>query len=108
MNHFWHFSHGSGAAEDPVSAESCRKAGELEEAAGAQLKGAEEGCRCSPGLQLCSVQGIFKYRDYINYLYIIIIICFQSQMPDPKTYKQHFENKHPKNPLPDDIKDVAV
>lgn len=29
-------------------------------------------------------------------------------MPDPKTYRQHFENKHPKNPLPDDLKDVAV
>merc|ERR1719391_1740497 len=24
-------------------------------------------------------------------------------MPDPKTYKQHFENKHPKNPLPADL-----
>jgi len=21
-------------------------------------------------------------------------------MPDPKTYKQHFESKHPKAPLP--------
>lgn len=27
-------------------------------------------------------------------------------MPDPKTYKQHFENKHPKNELPADLKDV--
>merc|ERR1719147_370982 len=25
-------------------------------------------------------------------------------MPDPKTYKQHFENKHPKNPMPEDLK----
>merc|ERR1719367_1292448 len=24
-------------------------------------------------------------------------------MPDPKTYKQHFENKHPKNPLPSEL-----
>ena len=29
-------------------------------------------------------------------------------MPDPKTYKQHFENKHPKNPLPDELKDVEA
>jgi hypothetical protein len=28
-------------------------------------------------------------------------------MPDPKTYKQHFENKHPKNELPDDLKEIA-
>lgn len=29
----------------------------------------------------------------------------KSMMPDPKTYKQHFENKHPKKPLPDNLKD---
>ena len=27
-------------------------------------------------------------------------------MPDPKTYKQHFENKHPKNDLPEDLKNI--
>merc|ERR1711971_251040 len=32
-------------------------------------------------------------------------VCM-AQMPDPKTYKQHFENKHSKMPLPDDLKDV--
>ncbi|XP_077540734.1 zinc finger protein 706-like [Haemaphysalis longicornis] len=32
-------------------------------------------------------------------------VC-KAQMPDPKTYKQHFENKHPKNPLPSDLQDV--
>lgn len=34
-------------------------------------------------------------------------ICL-AQMPDPKTYKQHFESKHPKSPLPDILKDVAA
>ncbi|UYV81942.1 ZNF706 [Cordylochernes scorpioides] len=33
-------------------------------------------------------------------------VC-KSQMPDPKTYKQHFENKHPKAPMPDELKDVV-
>lgn len=28
-------------------------------------------------------------------------------MPDPKTYKQHFENKHPKNDMPEDLKAVV-
>lgn len=32
----------------------------------------------------------------------------QSQMPDPKTYKQHFENKHPKSELPEELKDVVA
>jgi len=27
-------------------------------------------------------------------------------MGDPKTYKVHFENKHPKHELPDELKDV--
>lgn len=29
-------------------------------------------------------------------------------MPDLKTYKQHFENKHPKATLPDNLKDVQA
>ena len=29
-------------------------------------------------------------------------VC-RSMMPDPKTYKQHFENKHPKNPIPQEL-----
>ncbi|KAK4010988.1 hypothetical protein OUZ56_020108 [Daphnia magna] len=37
----------------------------------------------------------------------VCAVC-KSQMPDPKTYKQHFENKHPKNPLPADLQDVAA
>lgn len=32
-------------------------------------------------------------------------VC-RSQMPDPKTFKQHFESKHPKSQLPDELKDV--
>jgi len=38
---------------------------------------------------------------------ILCAVC-KAQMPDPKTYKQHFENKHPKNTLPDDLKDVVA
>ena len=32
-------------------------------------------------------------------------VC-KAQMPDPKTYNQHFENKHSKLPLPEELKDV--
>ncbi|KAK9878780.1 hypothetical protein WA026_023800 [Henosepilachna vigintioctopunctata] len=32
-------------------------------------------------------------------------IC-RAQMPDPKTYKQHFQNKHPKLDMPDFLKKV--
>lgn len=43
------------------------------------------------------------------FLLILINNCiyFQSQMPDPKTYKQHFENKHPKNDMPEELKAVV-
>jgi hypothetical protein len=29
-------------------------------------------------------------------------------MPDPKTYKQHFESKHPKSALPEELKSVWI
>ncbi|XP_077287085.1 zinc finger protein 706-like [Arctopsyche grandis] len=35
----------------------------------------------------------------------VCTVC-KAQMPDPKTYKQHYENKHPKNDLPEELKDV--
>lgn len=34
-------------------------------------------------------------------------VIAQIQMPDPKTYRTHFENKHPKAPLPAVLKDAA-
>ncbi|KAI6173612.1 4F5 domain-containing protein [Aphelenchoides besseyi] len=34
-------------------------------------------------------------------------VCM-AQMPDPKTYKQHFESRHPKAPLPSELVDVAA
>lgn len=34
-------------------------------------------------------------------------VC-KSQMPDPKTFKQHFESKHPKVPLPPELVDVEA
>lgn len=37
-----------------------------------------------------------------------LIVCPQSQMPDPKTFKQHFESKHPKSPLPPELEGVEA
>ncbi|KAE9551516.1 hypothetical protein FO519_005263 [Halicephalobus sp. NKZ332] len=34
-------------------------------------------------------------------------VCF-AMMPDPKTYKQHFESKHPKAPMPPELVDVQA
>uniref|UniRef100_A0A8C0CQ51 Zinc finger protein 706 n=1 Tax=Balaenoptera musculus TaxID=9771 RepID=A0A8C0CQ51_BALMU len=34
-------------------------------------------------------------------------IC-KTQMPDPKTFKQHFESKHPKTPLPPELVDIQA
>ncbi|KAL4629976.1 zinc finger protein 706 [Arapaima gigas] len=34
-------------------------------------------------------------------------VC-KSQMPDPKTFKQHFESKHPKSPMPPELVDVQA
>ncbi|KAK9729140.1 4F5 protein related disordered region [Popillia japonica] len=35
----------------------------------------------------------------------VCTVC-KAQMPDIKTYRQHFENKHPKNEFPLELKDV--
>ncbi|KTF95281.1 hypothetical protein cypCar_00002952 [Cyprinus carpio] len=34
-------------------------------------------------------------------------VC-KTQMPDPKTFKQHFESKHPKSPMPPELVDVQA
>ncbi|XP_051879443.1 zinc finger protein 706 [Pristis pectinata] len=34
-------------------------------------------------------------------------VC-RTQVPDPKTFKQHFENKHPKAPMPPELVDVQA
>lgn len=38
----------------------------------------------------------------------LVHTCVQcrAQMPDPKTYRQHFESKHSKYPLPEELKEV--
>lgn len=53
-------------------------------------------------MQLCSVSA------FVLLIITVFIVVVQTQMPDPKTYRQHFENKHPKNPLPEELKSVAV
>lgn len=50
--------------------------------------------------------GMQKKKKKYSVTVISFLLFSQTQMPDPKTYKQHFENKHPKNPLPAELKDV--
>jgi ribosomal protein L44E len=40
----------------------------------------------------------------IKALVFTCTVC-KAQMPDVKTYRHHFESKHPKNPLPDKLKE---
>ena len=47
-------------------------------------------------------QGSDQKAAALKALTIKCSVCM-ALMPDPKTYKQHFENKHPKNPLPADL-----
>lgn len=35
-------------------------------------------------------------------------LLVQTQMPDPKTFKQHFESRHPKSPMPAELVDVQA
>lgn len=59
---------------------------------------------------ICKVSRVFF--DLQLFLKIVFVTNLsrlpQAQMPDPKTYKQHFENKHPKSELPADLVDVVA
>ncbi|KAH3780906.1 hypothetical protein DPMN_158779 [Dreissena polymorpha] len=52
-------------------------------------------------------QGHDQKKAALAGLKYVCVAC-KSMMPDPKTYKQHFENKHPKLELPAELKDVAL
>lgn len=52
---------------------------------------------------------VLIYYLKIKYLnHNILSFFFQTQMPDPKTFKQHFESKHPKSPMPPELADVQA
>ena len=54
----------------------------------------------------------FSHTVYVNVDFLIFLIFLstisQTQMPDPKTFKQHFESKHPKSPMPPELVDVEA
>ncbi|GMR49155.1 hypothetical protein PMAYCL1PPCAC_19350 [Pristionchus mayeri] len=56
--------------------------------------------------KLKKAQGSDQKSAALKALTFKCTVCM-AQMPDPKTYKQHFENKHPKNPLPAELADVV-
>lgn len=43
-------------------------------------------------------------KFFLFYFLKEILIRINYFLLDPKTYKQHFENKHPKNDMPEDLK----
>jgi len=65
-----------------------------------QQKNAEKQAKAKKG-------GLDQKKSAAAALVYSCAVC-KTQMPDPKTYRQHFENKHPKNPLPEELKDVVV
>lgn len=44
----------------------------------------------------------------IQIFFFFFQMLFQTQMPDPKTFKQHFESKHPKSPKPPELVNVEA
>ncbi|RMX43890.1 hypothetical protein pdam_00011307 [Pocillopora damicornis] len=52
--------------------------------------------------KLKKAQGHDQKSAALKALVFTCTVC-KSQMPDPKTYKQHFESKHPKAALPPEL-----
>jgi hypothetical protein len=65
----------------------------------AQMKNAEKQAKLKKG------QSVDSKKTAAAALKHVCTVC-KSMMPDPKTYKQHFENKHPKSPLPEELKEI--
>lgn len=98
---------GTRSPENTIAGEGSREAGQDEEAAGPQRQRPEEGRTEGARACVCAMQGNCKpVRNIITKFILIFVHPTQSQMPDPKTYKQHFENKHPKNDMPEELKDL--
>lgn len=61
---------------------------------------------------ICKVSNFYTLSSDPSLIYVKwfchLLIPIQTQMPDPKTYKQHFENKHPKAPLPAELQAVTA
>lgn len=60
----------------------------------------------------CAISSLKFICIRFDLVFVILIVflsnCQQSQMPDPKTYKQHFENKHPKCDMPAELLEIAA
>lgn len=56
--------------------------------------------------KLKKAQGTDQKKSAAAALVYTCSVC-KTQMPDTKTYKQHFENKHPKNEMPPELKEAA-
>ncbi|KHJ96886.1 hypothetical protein OESDEN_03143 [Oesophagostomum dentatum] len=52
-------------------------------------------------------QGVDNRSAALKALHHKCTVCM-AQMPDPKTYKQHFLSRHPKMPIPDELIDVQA
>lgn len=58
---------------------------------------------------LMNVVLINELLFFLNADFFFPFKCFlQTQMPDPKTFKQHFESKHPKSPMPPELVNVEA
>jgi len=64
-----------------------------------QQKAAEKAAK------LKKQQGTSQKKSAAAALTFQCVVC-KTKIGDPKTYKMHFENKHPKAPLPAELKDV--
>ena len=83
----------------------CTSAGLSEEMARGQQKIQSQKKNAEKQAKMKKAQGSGQKASALKALIYTCPVC-RSQMPDPKTYKQHFESKHPKNPLPPELQSV--
>lgn len=98
------FFDGARSAESAVATKEPKKAAGFEEATESWSK---VGCFKSALVPMRRLQSE-SFRPVFCLKSRVFNWKLQTQMPDPKTYRQHFENKHPKATLPAELLDAPT
>uniref|UniRef100_A0A667Z3I1 Uncharacterized protein n=1 Tax=Myripristis murdjan TaxID=586833 RepID=A0A667Z3I1_9TELE len=62
--------------------------------------------RLSQSTRTAVAQNIKNQNQETNALFFLFFL--QTQMPDPKPFKQHFESKHPKLSMPPKLIEIQI
>lgn len=82
------------------------KAAKMKKQEGHSLKAQKDAASKALAMQCVICKSQMRKFGFFCVSMLKVNRCNLHLPADPKTYKQHFENKHPKNDMPQDLKDL--